>query len=391
MSDTTIVIGHSSQRKPFRTPVCRVLVNGVEPTGYYPTSVTIQRTRYARCDTVDLSFSIDRGAISTNGYWFDLADPASGQTLADIPIIVEMRDQETAGSQWTRMFTGFVDHVSFDPGASTLQITGRDYLAKLMDLRVMDAWLNKTGSELVTAAITAAGLTPDVTLPGGYEGQYWQIEHKRQSSAAQHRFQTAFDLARYVANGSNCDLYANGQTIVCAPYPSPTDSSSVVHPLPYYDPGNGAPIQINVRSLMMERDYQIAKGVEVHCISWDGKQRIKAEVYFSATGGSKTKSLDNGMLHSFRFPGLKQDMLLAKAQMLYKQIVAHERTVSLSIPGLLSLSPRQFFRISGTGTTWDGTIDVDAVTTSFTPGGSFTQSVTLRNRSTADNEDGEYD
>ena len=391
MSGTTVVIGHSGQHRQFRTPVCRVLVNGVEPTGFYPSSVAIHRTRYARCDTVDLGFSIDRTAVKAGSYWFDVASPAAGSVLKDIPVIVEMRDKDATGDQWTRMFTGFVDHVSFDPGASTLQIMGRDYLAKLMDMRVVDAWLNKTGPELVKSAITAAGLTPNVTLPGGYEGQYWQIEHKRQSSAAQHRFQTAFDLARYVANGSNCDLYADGQTIVCAPYPSPSDESAVVHSLPYHDAGDGSPAIMNVRSITMERDYQIAKGVEVHCISWDSKQRIKAEVYFSATGGSKKKSLDNGTLHSFRFPGLKQDMLMAKAQMLYKQIVAHERTIALSIPGILSLSPRQFFRISGTGTTWDGTIDVDEVTTNFTPDGSFIQSVTLRNRNTADNEDGEYD
>ena len=391
MSDTLTVIGTSSHRRAFRTPVCRVLVNGVEPTGYYPTSISISRSRYASCDTVNVEFSIDRGAVKPSNYWFDLASPAAGSTLADIPIIIEMRDKEVSGDQWTRMFEGIVDHVSFDPGNTTLQIMGRDNLAKLMDLRVMDGWLNKTGPELVKTMIETAGLTANVTLPGGYEGQYWQIEHKRQSSAAQHRFQTAYDLARYIANGSNCDLYADGQTIVCAPYPKSSDSSAVIHQLPYTDAGDGTPVQANVRSIMLERDYQIAKGVEVHCISWDSKQRIKAEVYFSATGGSKKKALDNGTLHSFRFPGLKQDMLLAKAQMLYKQIVAHERTVALSIPGMLTLAPRQFFRLHGTGTTWDGTIDVDAVQTDFTTGGSFVQNVTLRNRSTTDNEDGEYD
>ena len=391
MSTENITVVGSHDVRPFRTPCCRVLANGVEQQGYAPTQISLLRTRYARCDTLDMTLAIDRSVVAPGSYWFDLASPAAGATLADIPITLQMRDQESDGAEWVTMFQGILDHVSFTPGSTSVAILCRDYLAKLMDLRVQDAWLNRTGTELLTAVITAAGLTANVTLSAGYEGQYWQLEHKRHSTAAQHRFQTAFDLARYVANGSGCDLYADGQTIVCAPYPSASDSSSVIHNLTYSDAGDDTPIQTAAMSFQMERDYQIAKGVEVHCISWDSKQRIKAEVYFSAGGASKSRALSNGMLHSFRFPGLKQDMLQAKAQMLYRQIVAHERDISLTIPGCLKLAPRHFMKISGTGTTWDGTIDVDAVQTNFDPSGSFVQQVTLRTRDTTDNEDSEYD
>lgn len=75
---------------------------------------------------------------------------------------------------------------------------------------------------------------------------------------------------------------------------------------------------------------------------------------------------------------MEQVQSFAKSK--YDQIVAHERTITGTIPGRFTLEPRHFMSISGTGTTWDGTHDVDAVTSSFSWGGSFTQSVTLRTR-----------
>lgn len=386
----TITVAANGAGSAWSTPRCRLLVGDVEQAAYGVVSFTLQRTRYARCDTLDLTLGFDPTATKPP-YWFDVPSPAKGQTLPDIDVQLQMRDAESSGAQWTTVFRGILDHVSLQPHRGQVQLQCRDYLAKLMDMRVQAAWLNMTGPELMKAVISAAGLTPDVQFTAGMEGQFWQIEHKRQSCHAQTRFQTAFDLARYVANGANCDLYADGKTIVCKPYPDASSDDAVFSSLKYTPASALGYPQINLTDLSMERDYQTAKGVVVHCVSWDSKQRIKAEVYFSALGRSKRNALENGTLHSFRFPGLKQDQLEAKAEMLYRQIIAHERTITLSLPGRIRLSPRQFFVLSGTGTTWDGTRDVDAVSSSLDWNGGYTQTVTLRTRDTSDQESGEYD
>ncbi|BCI68065.1 hypothetical protein [Acetobacter aceti] len=390
MSETSVTVTASRTRSDWSTPRCRLLVNGLEQTAFGVASTSLQQTRYARCDTLDATFSFDP-SVTLPPYWFDVADPEEGQTLPDIDVQFQMQDAETGGAQWTTKFQGILDHVSLQLHRGQVQIQCRDYLAKLMDMRVQEAWLNMTGPELMKAVITAAGLAPDVQFTSGMEGQFWQIEHKRHSSHGQTRFQTAFDLARYVANGANCDLYASGKTIVCRPYPSASSSGAVVHTLKYTPASAGSFAQVAVVDLSMERDYQTAKGVVVHCVSWDSKQRIKSEIYWSALGGSKKNALENGTLHSFRFIGLKQDQLSVKAEMLYRQIVAHERTISLTIPGRTNLAPRQFFTLTGTGTTWDGTRDVDAVTSSLDWSGGYTQSVTLRTRDTSDQENSEND
>ncbi|NHN93628.1 hypothetical protein [Acetobacter sicerae] len=390
MSDTNITVTAARRGSDWSTPRCRCLVNGLEQTGFGVVTFNIQSTRYARCDTLDVTFSFDP-TTTMPPYWFDVADPAAGQALPDIDVQLQLQDAESGGAQWTTVFAGILDHVSLQPHRGQVQVQCRDYLAKLMDMRVQEAWLNLTGPELMKAVITAAGLTPDVQFSAGMEGQFWQIEHKRQSSHGQTRFQTAFDLARYVANGVNCDLYADVKTIVCRPFPSASSNDAVFHSLKYTPAGASGFAQIAAVDLSMERDYQTAKGVVVHCLSWDNKQRIKSEVYWSALGGSKKNGLENGTLHSFRFPGLKQDQLEAKAEMLYRQIVAHERTISLTIPGRINLAPRQFFTLTGTGTTWDGTRDVDAVTSSLDWSGGYTQTVTLRTRDISDQEGGEYD
>ncbi|NHN93365.1 hypothetical protein [Acetobacter sicerae] len=390
ISDENIKV--TAIRKPdvWSMPRCRLLVNGAERSGFGVVSFNLQCTRYARCDTLDMTVGFDTTATQPP-YWFDVFPPEQGKTLPDIEVQLQMRDAEKDGAQWVTVFQGVLDHVSLQPHRGQVQTQCRDYLAKLMDMRVQEAWLNLTGPELMKAVITAAGLTPDVQFSSGMEGQFWQIEHKRQSSHGQTRFQTAFDLARYVANGANCDLYADGRTIVCRPFPSMPSADANTPKIKYIPPRDVGFPQAPVIDLSLERDYQTAKGIVVHCMSWDSKQRIKSEVYFSALGPSKKNALQNGTLHSFRFPGLKQDQLEGKAEALYKQIVAHERTISLTIPGRIHLAPRQFLTLTGTGTTWDGTRDVDAVTSSLDWSGGYTQTVTLRTRDASDQEGGEYD
>lgn len=376
MSETVTATGW--RHRTWRMPQARVLVNGAERPETGLEQFNLTRTRYSRADTLDLSFALDRSKIPTSGLWFDVKAASGATALPDIDVQLQMRDAAVSGAQWTTMFQGIVDHVDFSPAETSVTIQCRDYLAKLLDLRVLDGWLNMTGPSVVAAMIQAAGLTPQVSMSDGMTGQFWQIEHKRKSASSHSRFQTAFDLASYLANMTGCDLYAEGKTIVCAPYPSA--KTGVVHTLNYQDLGPTAPLVMGASGLRFSRDYQIAKGVVVHVTSWDSRQRNRVEYYWSADGGSTKKALANGNLHSFTLPGARLEQVQSYAKAKYDQIVAHERTIMGTIPGRFTLEPRHFMSLSGTGTTWDGIHDIDAVSSSFSWAGSFTQNITLRTR-----------
>lgn len=369
----------------WRAPRARLLVNGAERPETGLEDFTLTRTRYSRADTLDLTLALDRTKIPANGLWFDLSAPSGGAALPDIDITLQMRDEAQPGAQWATMFQGIVDHVELSPAETSVHIQCRDYLAKLLDMRVLSGWMNMTGADVVKAMITAAGLTPNVTMTDGMVGQFWQVEHKVKSASSHSRFQTAFDLASYLANMTGCDLYADGKTIVCAPYPAATQANT--HTLDYSDTGPLNPIQMGAAGLHFTRDYQIAKGVIVHVTAWDSRQRNRVEYYWSVEGGSTKMAERNGNLHSFTLPGARLDQVQQYAQQKYNQIVAHERTITGQIPGRITLAPRQFMRITGTGTTWDGTLDVDAVTSRFSWSGGFSQQITLRTRDGTKDED----
>lgn len=376
----------ASRHRIWRMPRARLLVNGAEHPETGLEEFNLTRTRYSRADTLDMTLAIDRTQIPTNGLWFDVKPPTDGKALPDIDITLQMRDEAKAGAQWTTMFQGIVDHVEFSPAETSVHIQCRDYLAKLLDMRVLSGWMNMTGAEVVKAMITAAGLTPNVTMADGMVGQFWQVEHKRKSASSHSRFQTAFDLATYEANMNRCDLYAEGKTIVCAPYPKPGDPNVITDTLDYKDTGPLNPIRMGASGLRFTRDYQIGKGIIVHVTSWDSRQRSRVEVYWTAEGPSPTMAARNGNLHSFTLPGSRLDLVKQYAQQKYNEIVAHERTITGQIPGRITLAPRQFMQITGTGTTWDGTLDVDAVTSRFSWSGGFSQQITLRTRDVTKDE-----
>lgn len=368
----------------WRAPRARLLVNGAESTQTGLERFTLTRTRYSRADTLEMTLALDRTQAGA-GLWFDVASAGNGMTLPDIDIQLQMRDAAQAGTPWTTMFQGIVDHVEWNPAETSVHIQCRDYLARLLDMRVLDGWMNMTGADVVRAMGTAAGLTPNVVMSDGMVGQFWQVEHKRMAAASHGRFQTAFDLASALAIQAGCDLYADGKTLGCTPYPAA--SASNTHVLDYVDTSPTAPIIMGASNLRFARDYQITRGVSVHVMSWDSRQRTKVDYYWSAAGGTSLPPASTGTVHSFSMPGARLDTLREYARTRYNQIMAHARTITGTIPGCITLAPRQFMQVRGTGTTWDGTLDVDSVTSSFSYQGGFSQHVTLRRRDTITEED----
>lgn len=376
-----------------KTPIdrrirARILVNGSERKDAFMSQFTVNRTRYSQADTCSISFALDRQEMQNSGAkWFDPPAPDKGNQ-PDVTIEIQMRDEIDSNAVWESVFYGTISKVSWNPTQSALNVSCRDIIGKLMDTRVQSSWLNKKADEIMRLAISAAGLSYRVNVNGVMSGQYWQLEHKRQALTNHSRYQTAYDLVRFLADDFECDLYADRNIIVCEPRKKPTDDEAKVYSLLYHDNGADYPIEVNALNLTLERDYTISKNVMVHVISWDSRQRIKAETYFSADGHSKKLAENSGTLYPFRYPNLKQDQIERIAETKYRQIVAHNRVVRATIPGRFNLTPRTFMRLVHTGSSWDNDSNdayaVDEVNTSFSATQGYTQSITLRNRLVSD-------
>jgi hypothetical protein len=389
MSETITVIGHrthaitsaglaASTATTGTRPRARILIGGVEQAGTRLVSGRIQTSNYGRGDT----FSADLSVLPSSAPWFDPAPNAAGE-VPDTDVQIQMcflADGAAEGSgNWTTIFQGLLDTVGpYQPHRAALSISGRDYLSKLRDLAVVDAYLNHTAPETLTALIQAAGLTADVQMPVGLDGAFFQIEHKRLALIGNHRFSSAFDLARFLVNSAGCDMWSAGKTVMVRP----RGSNSTTTTLTYVPPGGLTYAVCPVTDLTLQRDLLIGKGVVIQVSTRDVRQRATHTWFWSAKGASRTApSSTNAVIYPYSPPGLSDDKAKAYAQARYLEVLAHARMVSVTMPGELALTPRQQIQLAGTGTSWDQTYGIDALDRSFSVGG-FTQMLTLRNRLT---------
>lgn len=362
-------------------PAARLLIGGAAPAGTRLMDCRIAQSRYGRGDTFEARCAVQPDAAR---WW----DPAGTGNTIDASIQIAVMSGPLAIPAWTTMFRGLVDGIDWDAVGGEVHITGRDYLGRLRDLAVQQDWLNHTGSEILVLLIQAAGLTADVQLAGdGMSGAFYTTQHKRSAGAGKHRFSSAFDLARYIVDGANCDLWADGMVVRVRPRPTGAASRTITYVPP---PPGGGSATMPVWGLGLRRDMLIDRGVIVKVSSWDSRQRQTHAYYWSKSGGSRTSPASaNADVYAYTPPGLSDGEVQQRAAQFYAETIAHTREVSFTMQGDLVLMPRMRVALAGTGSSWDGTLDVDEVTRSLSVDTGFEQSVVLRTRVTPANVDDE--
>ena len=80
-------------------------------------------------------------------------------------------------------------------------------------------------------------------------------------------------------------------------------------------------------------------------------------------------------------PNLTPDEALKFAQQRLTELTRHERTIRISMPGDLSLSPRSMIALEGTGTEFDQPYYVDVIERRLRQNGGLTQFVMAKNSS----------
>jgi hypothetical protein len=116
--------------------------------------------------------------------------------------------------------------------------------------------------------------------------------------------------------------------------------------------------------------------------SWNSRQNCAFIQRARAAGQNGTKR-SNGSPQRYVFvqPNLTPDDASKFAQRKLAELTRHERTIRISMPGELSLSPRSMIALEGTGTEFDQTYYVDVIERRLNQDSGLTQRILAKNTS----------
>ncbi len=240
---------------------------------------------------------------------------------------------------------GAVDHVDLDMGQRLVRVEGRDLTAALIETRTQETFANQTSSEIASTLAKRHNLDAQVAPTSTPVGRYYQSEHDRITLNQFSRATTEWDLLTFLAQQEGFDVFVSGRTLFFQP-------ASMSMPTTAVNPSH-------VLNLRLERALTLAQDLEVTVKSWNSRQRDA----FTQTARTQGRGHVGGTPQRYVYvrPNLTSDQALQFAQQKLAELSRHERLVNITMPGELSITPRSFVSIEGTGTDFDRIYHVDAI------------------------------
>jgi phage protein D len=332
-----------------RMPRLRVLANGVELSGVISAEVVSSGNHSADRFRVQLVLSVnDRAAFAE-------------QTSFLIEI------QASFGAAWTSLVTGDADRIALDVIGGTISLEGRDLTARLISARTQESFPNHTASEIAALLAGRHGLVANVVGTSALVGRYYQSEHDRLTLDQFSRSTTEWDLLVFLAQQEECDVFIQGSVL----YFIPTATSAANFQI---GPGDCV-------DLRLERALSLAGDIQVIVKSWNSRQQTASveSAQSSSVQGSSGSSASQSLI--FVRPNLTSDQAQQFAKSQLADLRRQERVMTASLPGELSMRPRDTIALSGTGTAFDQSYQIDNITRSIDVRRGFAQRVRAKNSS----------
>jgi phage protein D len=306
-----------------------------------------------------ISGAIEAEVISTNYYAADqfIASVALGpDPWADAPfwasesdILLEVQFSLDAGASFVSLVQGAVDNVTIDPASCLVHIHGRDLTAGLIEARTQETFANRTSSEIAALLAQRHDLTAQITSTTTPVGRYYQSEHDSITLDQFSRTTTEWDLLVFLARREGFDVFVEGQSLYFQPAALDTDTALLIRPSDVID-------------LRLERSLTLARDIEVVVKSWNSRQNSafsqQVRASQSDTSGRSTRQPQSYVCVR---PNLTPDDALSFARQRLAELMRHERTIEITMPGELVLTPRSVIALEGTGTEFDQTYYIDAI------------------------------
>lgn len=238
----------------------------------------------------------------------------------------------------TPRLLGEADQVEMEWDSQELRITGRDLTARLIDAGSEQTWMNLTADKVVSAIAKKYGMTASVQTPpnaeaiGNFLGSDWtHLEHR-----------SAWDLLTYLANNtvSNKDhwvCYVKWNTLYFGPRPS-TQATTIRWPW-------------DVQTLRTLRNMVVSKDITVEIEGWNAQTGTVIVGSVSSSGHTAI-----GRTYIYVEPGISPSEAIKKAQTKIAQLISHELSAHITMPGNTALDMLHKIQITGTGTDWDTTL-----------------------------------
>ncbi len=298
-------------------------------------------------------------------------DPWAGASFwaSEPDFLLDVQFSLDGGASFVSLVQGIVDSVSIDPTLGLVRLDGRDLTSALIEARTQETFANRTSSEIASLLAQRHNLIPQVTSTTTPVGRYYQSEHDRITLNQFSCTTTEWDLLVFLARQEGFDVFVQGQTLYFQPAAQGADFAVLLRPEDVID-------------LKLERSLTLARDIEVVIKSWNSRQNSAFAQHARASGrGGAQRSGASPQRYVFMQPNLTPDEALKFAQRRLAELTRHERTIRISMPGELSLSPRSMIAVEGTGTEFDQSYYVDVIERRLRQNGGLTQFVMAKNSS----------
>jgi phage protein D len=322
-------------------------------------------------------------------YWADQA-PIGSQGEVLIGFLDPTADTSAQPSEWQSLILGVVDDMTADPlgasggghghvGAATLEISGRDLTALLIDTKTSNKWPDHVSSQIVGDLAGQVGLTPQVTATSTPAGQYYAGSY-----AALGRSIPMWDLIVGLAKNEGFDAYVTGSTLYFGPPLADNDPSPLQLQVTRTNLGQ---VIGNAESLKLHRSLTLAKDISVKVLSHNtltGKS-IQATSTRAGTGKKHGKSTTQDYI--IRRPNLSQAQAQQLADRTLGDVTFFERTLDATLEGdaTLDVNSRKV-NVSGTGTSFDQSYYLNTIMRKYSWQTGFSMDISAKNHQEIDGD-----
>jgi phage protein D len=330
-----------------RAPRPEVLADGAALVGVLEAEV-ISNNYYA-ADRFQVRMALD-ASPATAAFW-----ASAGEVMLEIRMAL-------AGLP-VSLIQGGVDRVRLDPVRRLVTLEGRDLTLRLIEARTQESFVNRTASEVAEILATRHGLSTQVTRTTTKIGRYYQDEHDRITLGQFSRAMTEWDLLTWLARQEGFDVFVRGTTLTF----QPAEDAARIFPLAVQD----------TTALQVERALTLARDIEVTVKSWNSRQQ-SAFTKKARASGQRQGNTDAVQRHVLVRPNLTEDEALKLAQATLAELTRHRMVLSATMPGELSLAPRDTVLLRGTGSVFDQSYVVEDIARRISVQHGFIQHIRAR-------------
>lgn len=295
------------------------------------------------------------------------------EAVAEIQVGLAAAGLPPIAALWQSLLSGTVDTITIDMVAGTAQLTGRDFSALFIDTLTAESFANQTASEIAQTLALRHGLDPVVTATQTPAGRYYQDGHDLFSLYQSNALVTEWDLLNALAEAEGFDLFVQNKSLFFAP-PLQQTRPALWHWMP------GGIAGTTMSTLRLERSLALARDIVVTVQSWNSREAgmVTQTVRASALGTVHPASAaggGNAATYVLIRPNLSAEAAMTLASNTLADLSRHERVITATMPGELSLAPRSLVTLDGTATDFDQTYVVDEIVRRISRQGGFLQTV----------------